>query len=110
MIQRLSELPQAVSLPRGQTLYCVELSALPSAVWREAFLHPPTVLTRRRYTPELGSLELAGARVSFRTTPEHLHMWLRRLIGGWRTPTRWSTSDRVAIPALVDVATSTGSR
>ena len=79
VIRRRPELPQAVSLPGGRTLYVVELSELPSAVWHDAFLHPPPMLARRRYTPELGSLELAGARVSFRTTPEHLHMWLRRI-------------------------------
>jgi len=34
-------------------------------------------LTRPRYTPELGSLELAGTCVSFRTKSERLYVWLR---------------------------------
>lgn len=79
-IWRLRRPPHPVSLTeRSQTLYEVDLSAAPSPAWCAAFLRPPARLTSARYTPELGRLGLAGARVTFRTTPPWLHAWLRRI-------------------------------
>jgi hypothetical protein len=79
-IQRLREPPRATTLAKGsQTLYEVTLSAVPSLAWRAAFLRPPSALARSRLTPEAGRLGLEGARVTFRTTPPQLHLWLRRI-------------------------------
>ena len=35
-----------------------------------------------RFTPELGRVNLDGARIIFRTSPSQLHQWLR-LIDRW---------------------------
>lgn len=79
-IQRLPGPPHTVTLTSGaQTLYEVALSAAPSPAWRAAFLRPPAALTTAQYTPALGRLGLAGARVTFRTSPPRLHAWLRRI-------------------------------
>jgi hypothetical protein len=80
-IQRLRRAPHGVvTLPEGgQTLYEIELSATPSPAWRAAFLRPPARLITARGTPELGRLELDGARVTFRTIPARLHAWVRRI-------------------------------
>lgn len=79
-IRRLRRPPHPVTLTRGaQTLYEIELSAVPSPAWRTAFLRPPAALRTARYTPKLGGLGLEGPRVTFRTSPPHLHQWLRRI-------------------------------
>ena len=79
-IRRLRRPPHPVTLAHGaQTLYEIELSAVPSPAWRAAFLRPTSALTTERYTPKLGRLALDGARVTFRTSPPHLHQWLRRI-------------------------------
>ena len=79
-IRRIRRPPHPIALTaKAQALYEVALSALPSRAWRAAFLRPPPALTPARYTPELGRLGLEGARVSFRTSPPHLHRWLRRI-------------------------------
>jgi hypothetical protein len=52
------------------------LSAVPSPEWRAAFLRPPPRLTKAKATPELGRVNLDGARV-LRATPPQLHYWLR---------------------------------
>jgi hypothetical protein len=79
-IRRLRRPPHPVTLTQGaQTLYEIELSSVPAPAWRTAFLRPPPALTTARYTPELGRLGLQGARVTFRTSPPHLHRWLPRI-------------------------------
>ena len=79
-IRRIRRPPQPIALTtKAQALYEVALSGVPSRAWRAAFLRPPPALTPARYTPELGHLRLEGARVSFRTSPPHLHRWLRRI-------------------------------
>jgi hypothetical protein len=79
-IERLRTPPDSVPLAtKSQTLYEVELSAAPSRVWRASFLRPPARLRTTKFTPELGRLGLDGARVTFRTSPPHLHQWLRRI-------------------------------
>ena len=79
-IHRIRRPPHPIALTtKAQALYDVALSAVPSRTWRAAFLRPPPALTPARYTPELGRLGLDGARVSFRTSPPHLHRWLRRI-------------------------------
>ena len=79
-IRRIRRPPHQIALTaKTQALYEVALSAVPSRAWRAAFLRPPPALTPVRYTPELGRLGLEGARVSFRTSPPHLHRWLRRI-------------------------------
>ena len=55
------------------------LSAVPSPVWRAAFLRPPTRLISPRYRPELGRLGLHRATVHFRTAPDRARFWLRRI-------------------------------
>jgi len=82
-ISRLPLPPRAVPLlPGAETLYEVELSAVPSLAWRTAFLRPPSRLVGARSTPEMGRVGLAGSAVHFRTTPDHLEAWLYR-IDGW---------------------------
>jgi hypothetical protein len=68
-------------MPRqtGETVYEVTLNAVPSPIWRAAFLRPPAKLTSPRYTPELGRLGLNGATVVFRTPPRSPRLWLRRI-------------------------------
>ena len=79
-IRRIRRPPHSIALTaKTQALYEVALSAVPSRAWRAAFLRPPPALTPGRYTPELGRLGLEGTRVSFRTSPPHLHRWLRRI-------------------------------
>jgi hypothetical protein len=79
-IRRVRRPPHPIALATpSQALYEVALNAIPSRVWRAAFLRPPSALTSTRFTPELGRLGLDGARVSFRTSPPHLHRWLRRI-------------------------------
>jgi hypothetical protein len=79
-IRRVQRPPHPIALATpSQALYEVALTAIPSRVWRAAFLRPPSALTSTRFTPELGRLGLEGARVSFRTSPPHLHRWLRRI-------------------------------
>jgi hypothetical protein len=79
-IRRLRHPPHPITLTSAAlTLYEVELSAAPSLAWRAAFLRPPPALTAARFTPELGRVGLDGTRVAFRTTPPHLHQWLRRI-------------------------------
>ena len=79
-IRRVRRPPHPIALTTpSQALYEVALSAVPSPAWRAAFLRPPPALTPERYTPELGRLGLEGARVTFRTSPPHLHRWLRRI-------------------------------
>lgn len=80
VIRRLPRPPHPVTLTtRSQTLYEIELGAVPSRVWRAAFLRPPAGLTTPRFTPKLGRLGVDGARVTFRTSPFQLHQWLRRI-------------------------------
>jgi hypothetical protein len=77
-ITRLPTPPRSIALTAGaRTLYAIELSPAPSRAWRTAFLRPPARLRTAAATPALGGLELAGARVLFRTTPSRLHYWLR---------------------------------
>ena len=79
-IRRVQRPPHPIALATpSQALYEVALSAIPSRVWRAAFLRPPAGLTSARFTPDLGRLGLDGARVTFRTSPPHLHRWLRRI-------------------------------
>jgi hypothetical protein len=79
-IRRIQRPPHPMALAKpSQALYEVALSAVPSRVWRAAFLRPPPRLTTTRFTPQLGRLGLDGARVTFRTSPPHLHQWLRRI-------------------------------
>ena len=79
-IHRVQRPPHPIALATPSlALYEVALSAVPSRVWRAAFLRPPPGLTTTRFTPELGRLGLDGARVTFRTSPPHLHQWLRRI-------------------------------
>jgi hypothetical protein len=64
-IQRLPGPPHTVTPTAGNpALYSVERSAVPSRVWRAAFLRPPSRLTDMRATPALARLELHGARFS----------------------------------------------
>jgi hypothetical protein len=71
-IRRVQRPPHPIALATpSQALYEVALSAIPSRVWRAAFLRPPSALTTTRFTPELGRLGLDGARVTFRTSPPH---------------------------------------
>jgi hypothetical protein len=80
VIRRVRRPPAPIALiTKAQALYEVALSAVPSPAWRAAFLRPPPAPTTARYTPELGRLGLAGARVTFRTSPSYLHQWLRRI-------------------------------
>ena len=79
-IRRVQRPPHPIALATPSlALYEVALSAVPSRVWRAAFLRPPSGLTTTRYTPKLGRLGLDDARVTFRTSPPHLHQWLRRI-------------------------------
>jgi hypothetical protein len=79
-IQRLSEPPRAVPLLQGaETLYEVKLNANPSPAWRAFFLRPPGRLTAHGYTPTRGRVGLGGGTVHFRTTPDMLDAWLRRI-------------------------------
>ena len=79
-IRRIRRPPHPIALTtKTRALYEVALSAVPSRAWRAAFLRPPPALTPARYTPELGRLGLDGTRVSFQTSPPHLHRWLRRI-------------------------------
>jgi hypothetical protein len=79
-IRRVQRPPHPIALATPSlALYEIVLSAVPSRVWRAAFLRPPPGLTTTRHTPELGCLGLDGARVTFRTSPPHLHQWLRRI-------------------------------
>jgi hypothetical protein len=50
-----------------------------SPAWRAAFLRPPTRLTGAGYTPDFGRVGLGGNAVHFRTTPNMLDAWLRRI-------------------------------
>ena len=79
-IHRVQRPPHPIALATPSlTLYEVALSVVPSRVWRAAFLRPPSALTSTRFTPKLGRLGLDCARVTFRTSPSHLHQWLRRI-------------------------------
>jgi hypothetical protein len=61
------------------TLYELELTAVPSPAWRAAFLRPPSHLTGPKSTPDLGRLSVRDATVAFRTAPRRLEGWLRRI-------------------------------
>jgi hypothetical protein len=78
-IQRLRRPPHAIPLAGARTLYEIELGVVPSRAWRAAFLRPPPALVTVRFTPELGRMDLTGARIVFRTSPPQLHQWLRRI-------------------------------
>jgi hypothetical protein len=60
-------------------LYEVQLTATPSPAWRAAFVRPPGRLTSERYTPNVGRVVVQSARVVFRTAPQGLDGWLRRI-------------------------------
>jgi hypothetical protein len=82
-ITRLPQAPRAVPLLNGgDTLYEVEINAVPWAKWRAAFLRPPPRLVDPRYTPESGRVGISGNAIHFRTTPDQLEAWLYR-IDGW---------------------------
>jgi hypothetical protein len=67
VIERLPDLARAVPLLQGaETLYEVDLSAVPSWEWRAAFLRPPA---RHSTSWSLAALDSATA-VHFRTTPD----------------------------------------
>jgi hypothetical protein len=76
------------------TLYELELTAVPSPAWRAAFLRPPSHLTGPKSTPDVGRLYLQGATVCFRTAPRRLAGWLRRIDAGSPTPIQSWRSDR----------------
>jgi hypothetical protein len=79
-IERLPDQPRTVPLLQGtETLYEIELSAVPSPEWRAAFLRPPPSLVNSRYTPKVGHVGLVGTAVHFRTTPDRLDAWLYRI-------------------------------
>ena len=79
-IRRVPRPPHPIALATpSQALYEVALSAIPSRAWRAAFLRPPSALRSTRFTPELGRLGLDGVQATFRTSPPHLHQWLRRI-------------------------------
>ena len=80
VIRRVQRPPHPIALATPSlALYEVALSAVPSRIGRAVFLRPPPGLTTTRFTPEFGRLGLDGARVTFRTSPPHLHQWLRRI-------------------------------
>jgi hypothetical protein len=60
-------------------LYEVDLTAAPSPEWRAAFRRPPARLTSARYTPDVGRVTIREAAIHFRSAPEHLHLWHRRI-------------------------------
>ena len=79
-IRRVQRPPHPIALATPSLpLYEIAFGAVPSRVWRAAFLRPPPRLMTTRFTPELGRLGLDRARVTFRTSPPHLHQWLRRI-------------------------------
>jgi hypothetical protein len=47
--------------------------------WRAAFLRPPPALITSDRTPEVGRVALHGTTVHFRTAPQNLGAWLRRI-------------------------------
>ena len=61
------------------SLYEVQLTATPSRAWRAAFVRPPGRLTSERYTPDVGRVVVQSASVVFRTAPQELDGWLRRI-------------------------------
>ena len=62
-----------------QTVYEIELSAVPSPVWRAAFLRPSAELQTPRFTPDAGRVGVHGDRVVVRTELDSLSLWLHRL-------------------------------
>ena len=60
-------------------LYEVDLTAAPSPEWRAAFRRPPARLTSARYTADVGRVTIREAAIHFRSAPERLHLWLRRI-------------------------------
>ena len=69
------------------------LSAVPSPVWRAAFVRPPARLGHAPFTPN--GIELQGAAVIFRAAPSKVQNWFRGSTAGWRMPIRWSMSEAV---------------
>jgi hypothetical protein len=69
----------APALTGEQTLYSVELSKGTLAGEAAAFLRPPVRLMSTWYSPDVGRLTIREAMVQFRTAPERLHLWLRRI-------------------------------
>ncbi len=61
------------------SLYEVELTATPSRAWRAVFVRPPGRLTGERYTADFGRVVVQSASVVFRTAPQELDGWLRRI-------------------------------
>ena len=61
------------------TLYEIDLTAMPSVAWRVAFFQPPSHLTGFGSTPYVRRLYLHGVTVYFRTAPRYLGRWLRRI-------------------------------
>jgi hypothetical protein len=60
-------------------LYECDLNAVPSSVWRAAFLRPPPHLTSAHYTPDAGGVGLNQATIQFQTTPARARFWLKRI-------------------------------
>jgi hypothetical protein len=56
-------------------VYQVTLSAVPSPVWRAAFVRPPARLGHSPFTPD--GIHLQGAAVIFRAAPSKVPDWLR---------------------------------
>ena len=54
-------------------MYQVALSAIPSGVWRAAFVRPPASLGRAPFSP--AGIDLQGAAVVFRAAPSKVREW-----------------------------------
>src|SRR5262249_50035786 len=72
--------PPAVIAKLGrEALYAVELSAMPSPIWRAPCLLPPSHLARVPSPPSLRRLYFDGAHTCFRTTPQKIGAWIQRI-------------------------------
>jgi hypothetical protein len=66
-------------LEGNESLFEVLLTAIPSPEWRAALVRPPGRLTSVRYAPDVGRVTVQKAGIHFRTAPDEVDGWLRRL-------------------------------
>src|SRR6185295_2999970 len=93
-IHRLPGRPAVIMPLQGQrhAVYQVTLSAVPSPVWRAAFIRPPARFGHAPFTPD--GIDLQGASVIFQAAPRWCRTGCVGSTAGLPTPTRWWRSER----------------